>query len=477
VLALAAGAGGLAAGVWASRAAQAAIASTGLPMRLDFGLDGRVFAFAFACVLAVALGVGLAPALRASAARSALQPAGRRVTAGRHPLRTALVVGELSAALMLLILAGLFVRSLGRVQSVNLGFNPHHLVNLTVDPVEIGFHRTQGLKFYHALLARVRAAPGVEAAALSSAVPLGYYANNDYLHIAGYTNPPGRGLPLVFYSVISPGYFHTLQIPIVRGRAFTSQDARGAAWVAIVNQAFAAKYWPGRDPIGQSFAKVSGAVNPRYRVVGVAANSRFLSLTGPHRPRFFLPLAQNYPLATQQTLQVRTALPPELAIGQLVRTVHALQPGLPVFDTGTMSRGLDTLQGYLLFRVGAGAAAALGGLGLILAVVGIYGVVSYSVSQRRHEVGVRMALGAQPADIVRLLLRQGIAIVAVGTALGVPAAYALSRYAAALLVGVGRTDLAVYVGVTAALAAVALLASLVPAARATADPLTALRRD
>ena len=261
------------------------------------------------------------------------------------------------------------------------------------------------------------------------------YLNTDYLKISDYQNPPGQGLPLVPYSVVSPEYFATMRIPILRGRSFTEADATGAPYAAVVSQAFAARYWPKRDPIGKRFAKVSGITNPVYEVVGVAKDCHFSDLTTPIDPYFYLPLAQDYALSSLQILEIRSATPPDVVIRETQDVARSLAANLPLFDIHTMTESLDTLQGFLLFRLAAGFAAALGLLGLILAIVGVYGVISYSVSQRTHEIGIRMALGARRAEVLKMILRQGFVIVAAGLALGWLSAFAAARLIANLLVG------------------------------------------
>ena len=480
LLAFLGGGAGLLLGLWASHASGSINLHTDLPVRMDFGFSWRVFLYTFSAVIATGILVGLFPALRASAGKiaSALHQSGRSVTAGKHRLRTAFVVIELTAALMLLVMAGLFIKSLNRVQHIDLGFDPQGVVNLTMDPAKSGYGETQGLKFYDELLRRVQALPGVESAALNSTVPMAYYNNSDYLEIPDYQNPPGQGPPLVSYSLISPDYFTTMRIPMVWGRAFTSADASSAPYVAIVNETFAQHFWPGQDPIGKHFAKVSGVTNPEYQVIGVVKNSRFFRLAGPIDPYLYLPLAQNYNLSSENSLQVRSSLPPAATVHSVEEIVRDLHSDLPVYGIGTMTEALDTLQGWLMFRFSAAAAAILGALGLILAVVGVYGVISYSVSQRTHEIGVRVALGAQRDDILRLILRQGAMIIAFGTALGLAAAFSVARLSAGLLAGVSSADPLTYLSVSAFLALVALAACYIPARRATnVDPMVALHQE
>jgi predicted permease len=478
LLALFGGVAGLFLGMLGSRAVGLIDLHTPVPVSLVYGFDWRIFVYTFAAALLTGILVGMVPALRASrtSISSALHESGRSIAGGRNRFRTALVVLQVAASLMLLVIAGLFTRSLGAVQHTNLGFNPHNVVDFTMDPSEIGYNDAQGLAFYKSLLERVRALPGVQSASLTSSVPMSNYGNNDYLKVSGYQNPPGQGLPLVNYGVVSPHFFETMQVPILRGRSFTEADDQGAPDVAIVSEAFALRFWPNQDPIGKRFAKVSGVTNPLYEVVGVAKNCYFNDLTSPFAPYFYLPLAQDYALSSLQVLQIRSAAQPSVIVPETQDIVRGLAPNLPVFDVHTMMESLDTLNGFLLFRLGAGLAAALGLLGLILAIVGVYGVISYSVSQRTHEIGIRMALGAQRAEILKMILGQGLVIVVAGLALGCVAAFAAARLIASMLIGVSPADPATYSAVIVVLGLVALAACYIPARRAMrVDPMVALR--
>lgn len=478
LLALFGGAAGLFLGMLASRGIGSIDLHTPVPVSLVYGFDWRIFVYTFAAALLTGVIVGLIPALRASrtSISAALHESGRSIAGGRNRVRTSLVVLQVAGSLMLLVIAGLFIRSLGAVQHTNLGFDPHNVVDLAMDPSEIGYGETQGLALYKSLLDRVRALPGVQSASLTSSFPMSNYGASDYLKISDYQNPPGQGLPFLQYAVVSPEYFVTMRIPLLRGRSFTEADAKGAPYVAVVSQAFATRYWPNQDPIGKRFAKVSGVTNPAYEVVGVAKDCHFNDLTGPIDPYFYLPLEQNYALSSLQILQIRSGAAPDLVIRETQEIVQGLAPELPLFDIHTMTESLDTLQGFLLFRLAAGLAAALGLLGLTLAIVGVYGVISYSVSQRTHEIGIRMALGAQRSEVLKMILRQGFVIVAAGLVLGCLSAFAAARLISNMLVGVSAADPATYSAVILILALVALLACYIPARRAMrVDPMVALR--
>ncbi|HEU5335709.1 MAG TPA: FtsX-like permease family protein, partial [Terriglobales bacterium] len=477
LLALLGGAAGLFLG-WRGSVALASLnLHTDLPVVLDLGFDWRVFTYAFLVALLTGVIVGVLPAVRASRRdlNSALHEGGRGVIGTRQRLRTALVMAQVAGSLMLLIMAGLFTRSLGNVEQTNLGFDPAHVVNLTMDPGEIGYHPQQTREFYRTLLSRLRGMPGVVSATSASSVPLGYYGSSDNPVVEGYQPPPGQGATVAMINYINTEYFETLRIPVLHGRTFTDADNENAPYVAIVNESFAKRFWPNQDAVGHEF-KLAGDSKHTLKVVGVSRDARYQFLgTGTGQPYVYLPYAQHAEIASLQTIQVRTAGRPEGMIPALEQAVSTLAPELPVFEVKTMSQALYTLDGFLIFEVGAGLAAALGGLGLVLSVVGVYGVVSFAASQRTHEIGVRMALGAQPGGILRMIFRQGLLIVGSGLLIGVACALAAARLVATFLT-VSATDPVTYVTVSAVLAIVALAACLIPARRAMrVDPMTALR--
>lgn len=476
LLALAGGVAGMLLGYWGTSAISSIRLNTDLPIRIDFGFDWRVFTYAFAAALATGLIVGIVPAIRASRSNlnNVLRQSGRGVVSGRSHLRNALVMAQVGGSLALLIIAGLFTRSLGQVQRTNLGFDPSHVVNLTMDPNEIGYSEEQGREFYRNLLARVRALPGVQAAATASSVPLGYYNNDDSLFIDGYESAPGHPPPKAGYAIISPDYFNTMKISLVRGRAFDDSDDPKRQYAAIINEAMAKRFWPNLDPIGRRFTMAS---DPKHTVeiVGIAKDARHEALTGTINPYFYVPAAQHYTGNALETLQVRTTGDPLRIVPELERVIASLAPSLPVFDVNTMVQALYTLNGLLMYQFGAALAAALGVLGLVLAVVGVYGVISYAASQQTHEIGIRIALGAQPANILRMIFRHGLLIVGVGLAFGIVAAIAAAKVVGNFLI-VSATDPLTYFGVSFLLTAVALLACYIPARRAMkVDPMVALR--
>jgi len=476
LLALVGSAAGIALGCVGSWAMASVQLQIDLPVHLDFGLDWRILSYAVGAALFAGIVVGMVPALRASRGNlnAVLRTGGRGVVRNRHKLRSVLVAAQVGSSLMLLIIAGLFTRSLTQARHADLGFNAKGVVNLAMDPTEIAYNKEQGKEFYKELLRRVRAMPGVESACIAAYVPMGYINNAETPDVPGYQVPAGQAMPRVDLNGITSGYFQTMQIPVLRGRAFTDADDVGAPFVAIVNEAMAKMYWPNEDAIGRTFRISIDAAHP-LQVVGIVKDARYNGIIGPMRPYFYLPLQQHYEIFSLANLQVRTSVAPGTMIPEIERTIAALAPQLPIFDVKTMETALNTLNGLLLFQIGAVLAAALGILGLVLAVVGVYGVISYATSQKTQEIGIRLALGASPRDILKGVLGQGLVIVGIGVAFGLLAAFAASRLVSDF-VTVSATDPLTYVSVSLLLALVALSACYVPARRAMrVDPMVALR--
>jgi putative ABC transport system permease protein len=293
------------------------------------------------------------------------------------------------------------------------------------------------------------------------------------LEVEGFGSSPGQRAPFAGYNVVSPGYFETMRIALLLGRAIRETESQNSARIAVINQAMAERYWPGKDPIGKRFSLKADPGRP-LEVVGVVKNSTAENLFLPAGPYFYMALAQEpmFPV----TLQVRTTGDPEPMAPGIIGLIKSLEPAMPLADVQTMTEALNTLNGLLLFKLGAGLAATMGVLGLILAIIGVYGVVSYLTTQRTHEIGIRLALGALPREILRMVLRQGLFIIALGAVIGLFAAFAITRLVGDFLVGVSSTDPVTYAGVALILVLVALIASYIPARRATkVDPMVALR--
>ena len=477
VLALLGGTGGLLMGEWARGATFSILPTTKIPLHLNTGFDWRVFAYALAAALVTGALVGVWPALRAgrTEVNSVLHGAGRSDTAGtgRHRVRSVLVVAQVGGSLVLLIVAGLFVRSLWNAQRAYLGFDPNQLLNVAMDPKQVGYDQAHAENFYRDLEAKVRAMPGVESVSLAFSVPMGMVNDGKPVYIEGRTLEPGQQAPVVVYNHVDASYFDTLRIPLLRGRVFRETDDAKAPLVAIVNQSMAHQFWPGQDPIGKRFS-LKGATGPFTEIVGLTGNGKYTFMGWSNEPYLYVPQKQDY--TSYRTLQIRSSAPPESLIAQVQNEVRALDSNMPISDVGTMRQSLAGGNGFFIFRVGAILAAAIGLLGLLLAVVGVYGVVSFSASQRTHEIGIRMAVGASRLDILRLVLRQGLVLVIGGVLSGVFLALVLTRSMGTLLIGVSPTDGLTFVAATLLLAGIGLWACYAPARRAMKlDPMVALR--
>jgi predicted permease len=443
---------------------------------MDFSADWRVFAYALAAAVAAALIVGIMPAVRASRADLAVisRDGSQGVFGGHLRVRSALVVGQVTGSFVLLIVAGLLNRSLDNAQRIDLGFDPRHVVNFGIDPHYLGYNEAQGRRFFKELLRRVQALPGVESSSIAAFGPLSHNPVLAQLRLEGDSPPFGEAPPAVFYNFVSSGFFETLRIPILQGRSFAESDDRRAPSVAIISRIAAARFWPGRDPIGRRF-QVMAWPGRWFEVVGVAKDGKHTLISDQEQPYFFLPHEQNY--ASTQALRVRSALPSPALIAEVRETIAALAPDLPVTGVETMVAQLGNGP-FAPFRLSAVCAAALGLIGLALALVGLYGVVSYTAVRRTREIGIRMALGAQANTIRVLILRQGVIVAGIGLAVGVVLSLATAPIVRRFLLGVSATDPLTFVGVAVLLSVVTLAACYMPVRRAMRiDPATALREE
>jgi len=468
---------GILLGLGATRLLSSVPMQSELPIVLDFEFNWHAFLYAFLVAAASAILVMLVPVLRVwrGNLNDILHEGGRASTGTRQRLRAVLVAGEVAACLTLLVISGLFVRSLRGVQRADLGFNPQAVLNLTLDANEIGYTEAQGRAFYSAILERTRALPGVQSASLASAIPLGDNAPGSDLVIPGIPENPGQPAPHALYSAVSSDFFQTLGIILIRGHDFTAADNAGSAPVAVINQAMAERYWPGQNPVGRSFATPTDPKHP-VTIMGVVRNVRMGELFVPFDLVYYRPIMQRY--EGVETLQIRSVRSPQELQTEVRNIVQSLSPTMPIYGVRTMMETLHGGNGLLLFELGASLAASLGLLGLVLALVGVYGLTSYAVSQRTQEIGVRMALGAQRCDILRVIGGQGFLVIATGLAAGSLVAFAVGSLVGDFLVGIAPTDPITYLGVSGLLATVALLATYVPVRRASRlDPIVALRHE
>ncbi len=472
------GSGGLLLGWWASSFLSSLPLGTDLPIQLNFQPDARVFLFTAVVVLLAAVVVGIIPALPLAKTdvNSVLREGGRGASEGpkRNFMRSALVVAQLAGSLLLLVVAGLFVRSLGKAEKLYLGFEPDHVIDVAVDIHQIGYQEAQGREFYRSAEERIRALPGVVSVTQAFSVPMGLIGAQDQVIADKHPLESGQVAPDVFDNYVTPSYFETLRIPLKRGRTFTDADNEKAPHVAVINETMAKTFWPNEDALGRRFkTKDSDHKWAEFEVIGIVQDGKYKGIVEDPMPFFYKPLAQEY--MSLRNIQVRTSLPPENLELQIASTIRALAPGLPV-TVKTMDEELQGLNGYMFFRLGAQLSGTMGLLGLVLAVVGVYSVVSYAAAQRTHEIGIRMALGAESRDVLRMVLSRSLVMIAIGVAVGLLISFAGARAIASLLVGISPSDPVTFGGVMLLLLGVALLACLIPAYRATrVDPLVALR--
>jgi predicted permease len=478
LLAIFGGGAGLLLGWWASGFLSSMPLGTDLPIEFNFQPDVRVFLFTGIVVLLTAILVGVIPTfpLAKTDVNTVLREGGRGSSEGkqRNFMRNSLVTAQLAGSLLLLIVAGLFVRSLGKAEKLYLGFEPDHIVDVALDIHEIGYEEAQGKEFFRAAQERLQALPGVVSVAQAFSIPMGVISSADRVIPDDHPPEPGRVAPSVGDNYVTPNYFETLRMPIKRGRAFTDADDEHAPKVAIINETMAKTFWPNEDPVGRSFKSFDDQnKSVEVQVVGIVQDSKYKGIVEDPTPYFYKPFAQGYlPI---RNFQVRTSVPPENLELQIASTIHDLAPGLAL-TVKTMQQELQGLNGYLFFRLGAQLSATMGLLSLALAVVGLYSVVSYAAAQRTHEIGIRMALGAESRDVLKMVLSRSLIMIVVGVAIGSVISFIGARALASFLVGVSPSDPATFAGVLALLVFVAVLACLVPAYRATrVDPNTALR--
>ena len=456
---------------WTAGSFAALFPPTNLALAINGRVDHRVLGLTVAVSILTALIFGILPALRSSnlAPIAVLKEEAGSMSSGIHKSRLsrALVMAQISLSLLLLICAGLFTRSLWNAQRSDLGFDPAHVLVASYELGPFGYSVDQGIGFHRQLLAKLSALPGVESATLADFSPLSFTIHFAYIRPEGYLPRPGESMQVSRASV-GPNHLRTMRIPIMAGRDFTEQDTVKSQLVAIVNQEFANRYWPGQDAIGKRFNEDGRWFN----VVGVARNGKYRRLVYPPEPVFFVPLYQSY--RDLVTIHARVSGDPRSYAAAVVKSVHELNADLPVFGVTTLKSSMQL--GSIFERLAGIFASAFGLLALALAAVGIYGVIGYTTRQRTHEIAIRMALGAQRAEVLRLVLGQGLLLTLAGLAVGIAMSLALTRYLKSVLFGVTTSDLWTYAAVTLLLCLVSLIACYIPARRATkVHPMVALR--
>jgi macrolide transport system ATP-binding/permease protein len=440
-----------------------------VPIAIDFAINQRVLAFSLALSFVTGIVFGAAPALKAS--RPALVPALKDAAAGgdersrRLNAKKTLVIAEVALSLLLLLAAGLFIRSLQSAQAIDPGFDVDKLVSAPLNINLLRYTRGQGRDFYRQILERAESLPGVESATVARVALLSGGGRTLGFMVEGGDTTHGANA-----NVIGPGFFKTLGIPLVTGRDFSDRDVDDSPPVVMLNETIVKMHFGGENPVGQRVRLDERG--PWREIVGVVRDSKDRSLGAIPLPTAYIPLAQNH--ETGMTLYVRTSVSPASLVAGIRRAIQELEPNLPVPDIQTMAETIGT--SLYAARLGAWLLGAFGGLALVLAAIGIYGVLSFSVSRRTREMGIRLALGAEARDVFLLVVRDGMLLVGAGIMVGLAGALASGRSLASFLYGVSTIDLPTFAGVTVILTSVALVACVIPAFRAMrVNPIAALR--
>lgn len=448
---------------------------TDLPIVLSIELSPRVLIFSLLSALASGLVFGLAPAWQALKTDliPALKSAGLTAVARRRTIgRNALVISQVALAMVLLVAAGMLLDGFRKALVLNPGYRTDHIMLTELDTSFARYSPDQSRDFYRDLMNRVRALPGVRKAALSLSVPLSPNQSNDVVVPEGYQFPKGQESASLFSTVVDEQYFETMKTPIVRGRAFTMNDKADSPRVAIVNEYFASTYWPNQDPIGKRI-HLDGPNGPLLQVVGVAKQGRYLFIGEPPFPFLYLPYEQNR--KTRMTVLAESYGDPAALAAPLREIVRSLNPNLPIYN----ARTLDSFYQQRAIAVPLmilQMVSVMGLLGLTLALIGLYGLIAYSVSRRTQEIGIRMALGAQRSNVAGMVLRQGFVLSIIGVAVGFVASVAVSGILTKGLVGLGTPSKATLLIVPVLLVLVTMAACYLPARRASQiDPIRALR--
>jgi putative ABC transport system permease protein len=449
--------------------------------RLDLQLDANVLGFTLLLALVVSLLFGLLPAWAASqpdvvhALKDETGVTTRRGFFRRFHLRNALVIVQLAVSLVLLIIAGLFIRSLQQMQKVDPGFQTEDRLALSFNLQQEGYDDARGSVFARQLLERVRALPGVQAATLTNFLPLGFMGLAEPITFEGRATPSAPDLTFTAAQIVGADYFRTIGTLLVRGRDFTPQDTANAPAVVIINETLARRFYPNEDPLGKRVRIGNPASNPVPReIIGIVKDTAIRSIGEEPSLVTYRPLAQQP--SPYQTLVVHAAGNPKALLPAVRREVQTLDENLPVQEIKTIEE--IVAFSFWPMRMGAGLVGAFGLLGLLLASVGLYGVMSYAVAARTREIGVRIALGAEPRNVLSLIVRQGLTLSLIGVSVGVLLALASTRVLQRFLFGIGANDPVTFVGVALLLTLIALVACWIPARRATkVDPMIALRAE
>jgi predicted permease len=441
-----------------------------LPLTIDAPLDVRVLVFTLVVSVLTGILFGVVPMLRSR--RRALIPTlkddapfgGSR----RGWLRDGLVVAQVTVCMVLLIGAGLCVRSLLNARNIDPGFDTHDIVLASLDPGSLGYSEVKGREFYQQLLERVMTAPGVTSASLANYLPLGTERMMQGVSVDGVPPPDGEKDFRIQTISLEPGFLRTMGIQVLAGRDFTEQDMRPGSNFAIINAAMAKQFWPKSDPIGQHFK----SRDQMWEVIGVVKTGKYRALSEDPQPFLYLPLGYS----PQATLVARSKEDPQALFAAIRQQVRSLDPNAVPVDLETISQFM-ALPLFPAHTTGV-LLSAFGAVALLLAMMGLYGVISYSVSRRTSEIGIRMALGADRRDVTKLVLRQGMLLTAIGMAIGLLISFAVTHLLSGLLYGIKASDPLTYCAVTLSLLAVAFGACLLPSRRAASvEPMQALRAE
>jgi len=464
---------GLLLAIWTTNLLHGIRFSRFIPATLDVKPDAHVLIFALLLSLLTGLIFGLAPALQTSKPDLVRTLKGETTTPGRGSrrfgLRNFLVISQVALSLVLLISAGLFVRSLRNELAIDHGFKTEGVVLMSLDLGLSGYSEDKGRRFYQQLEEKIQALPSVRSASYATILPLGGASMMWGVNIEGRQPRPDGYTDVVRGNVVGSNYFRTMGIPLLRGRDFDYRDRYDRSGVVIIDETMARQFWANEDPIGKRFRMVG---DRQLEVIGIVNDSTYRELRAEAKPHIFLPLTQHY--QSDITLLVQSAVDPKSMVAAVRREVQALDKNLPVFGIKTLRKHVNDY--FSQSRMTTMYLSFFGLLALLLATVGVYGVMSYSASRRTHEIGIRMALGAQHNDVLKLVIKKGLTLILVGLVIGVVGALALTRVIASLLYGVSPTDPVTLTAVCLLLTMVGLIACYIPARRASKiDPMKALR--
>jgi putative ABC transport system permease protein len=476
LISLVGAAGGTLIAWWLTSAVASLSLPLPIPLAFDLHIDLRVLAFTLGAAILAGLLAGLAPAVQASRPSVTADLRGEtsltRAAGRRWALRDVLVAGQMAITALLLIVAALLTRSFVAAQRTSPGFAVNKLTVVSTDTGMLRYSEERSRSFFEQALAKVAAIPGVESAALATRVPLQVNPNRWEIWVPDRHQPDVQG-DTIEATTVSPGYFRTLGVPIVEGRAFLDTDRPDTPRVAVVNETFARRYWPGKSAIGRTF-HTRGPEGPRFEIVGVSADHKVLTLS--ERPTPFLHIARNQRPSSYAAIIARTRGDAGALLREMRRELLAIEPNLVFVENQTMEAEVDAT--LFPMRASAWLVSGVGLVAMLLAAIGLYGMIAYSVARRTREIGIRVALGARPGEVLTLVLRQGLLVALAGLAVGSLMAVAAARAISGALYGVSSRDPLSWLTAAAVLLAAAVLANLVPAWRAVrVDPCEALRTD